>query len=184
MNKKNIFDDDLNSIFSTYEKIGGKDDNILNIAGKNKSHITDDHNSLFSSYSDKNGKVTDTITGSNKTKTTDPFSYSTNANSYLGSSEFNLFENKQSSRTKKNNSYDKFNNPEDEFGVYGNSHGNDNGFWFNNTSNNSRIPNRPTNGMDKREVNNGLDIYDWNNPDNCSEREWLDDDDYDDFDND
>ncbi len=26
------------------------------------------------------------------------------------------------------------------------------------------------------------DIYDWDNPDNCSDREYMDDDDYDDFD--
>lgn len=27
------------------------------------------------------------------------------------------------------------------------------------------------------------DPYDWDNPDNCSDREYMDDDDYDDFDN-
>ena len=27
-----------------------------------------------------------------------------------------------------------------------------------------------------------FDPYDWNNPDNCSDREYMDDDDYDDFD--
>lgn len=28
-----------------------------------------------------------------------------------------------------------------------------------------------------------FDPYDWENPDNCSDREYMDDDDYDDFDN-
>ena len=28
-----------------------------------------------------------------------------------------------------------------------------------------------------------FDPYDWDNPDNCSDREYMDDDDYDDFDN-
>ncbi len=33
-----------------------------------------------------------------------------------------------------------------------------------------------------RKSDDKLDIYDWDNPDNCSEREYDDDDDYDDFD--
>ena len=37
---------------------------------------------------------------------------------------------------------------------------------------------------DKKEkkVKDKFDPYDWDNPDNCSDREYMDDDDYDDFD--
>lgn len=31
--------------------------------------------------------------------------------------------------------------------------------------------------------NKPFDPYDWDNPDNCSDREYMDDDDFDDFDN-
>lgn len=34
-----------------------------------------------------------------------------------------------------------------------------------------------------KKVKDKFDPYDWNNPDNSSDREYLDDDDYDDFDN-
>ena len=48
-------------------------------------------------------------------------------------------------------------------GFYGFGNGED---QMNEEEQKSRIANRPTNGMDKNEVDNGLDIYDWNNPDN------------------
>lgn len=33
-----------------------------------------------------------------------------------------------------------------------------------------------------KKENKKFDPYDWDNPDNCSDREYMDDDDYDDFD--
>ena len=41
----------------------------------------------------------------------------------------------------------------------------------------------PPNDNKPNERKKPLDPYDWDNPDNCSDREYMDDDDYDDFDN-
>ncbi len=41
----------------------------------------------------------------------------------------------------------------------------------------------PKNDSKKPEEKPKFNPYDWDNPDNCSDREYMDDEDYDDFDN-
>ncbi len=61
--------------------------------------------------------------------------------------------------------------------------GHDNSVSFGDVLDSIFSPSPDKNKNNKKKQNKPYDPYDWDNPNNCSDREYMDDDDYDDFDN-
>ncbi len=61
--------------------------------------------------------------------------------------------------------------------------GYDNSISFGDIFSSSPEENNNNKGDNKKKQKKRYDRYDWDNPNNCSDREYMDNDDYDDFDN-